>query len=471
MYTKQIAAWLAAALLLMAGCADVAQPPVSTVADTDTSVDVDFVEPTIETPDETMLEDEEEPSIPTTLAVGDPAPPFHYTEWLTGDELAEFEPGRIHVVEFWATWCGPCRTSMPHLSDLQEQYSSDVKFMGFSDESVEVVTAFLDKPSRSDESKTWSDIIRYSLALDEDRITHRSYLAATQQRGIPAAYIVGREGHLLWYGHPMMMDAPLAKIVANEWTRENAAEMHAEEKAAFERQMELEQRLQTAQREGDWDEAIAAFDELVSDPELSASMANQILTKRYELFSLAGRDEKAQDLADQIRSEMWDSAKDLNILAWVIANRFPETPVRNLDFALELANRANELTDKSDADVLSTVASVHFAMDDLDEAIAWQEKAVEHCDEGGPHGQRLEEYQRLRDEATSAASDEAGTAEDAVEPDESAEPMEGDATAAETENESDPVSEADDTSSADDEADDDKSDEDEADSEATSAGL
>src|SRR5205809_672183 len=39
-----------------------------------------------------------------TLKVGDPAPPLKVTKWLQGAEVKQFEPGKVYVVEFWATW-------------------------------------------------------------------------------------------------------------------------------------------------------------------------------------------------------------------------------------------------------------------------------------------------------------------------------------------------------------------------------
>src|SRR5436305_4114419 len=57
-----------------------------------------------------------------SLKPGDLAPPLMATKWLQGREVPKFEPGGVYVVEFWATWCGPCIAFMPHLAELQARY-------------------------------------------------------------------------------------------------------------------------------------------------------------------------------------------------------------------------------------------------------------------------------------------------------------------------------------------------------------
>ena len=66
----------------------------------------------------------------TSLNIGDPAPPLRVKEWLKGMPLREYERGKVYVLEFWATWCVPCRAAMPHLSELARKYRDEVTVIG-----------------------------------------------------------------------------------------------------------------------------------------------------------------------------------------------------------------------------------------------------------------------------------------------------------------------------------------------------
>ena len=82
------------------------------------------------------------------LNVGDPAPPLAINQWVKGDSLEKFELGNIYVIEFWATWCPPCRTSMSHLSQLQEQYGEKVTIVGVTLNRLKLSAIFYGRATR-----------------------------------------------------------------------------------------------------------------------------------------------------------------------------------------------------------------------------------------------------------------------------------------------------------------------------------
>ena len=86
------------------------------------------------------------PALATKL--GDPAPALKIKEWVKGQpvELKAGKGKQVYVIEFWATWCGPCRTSIPHLTKLQKKYSDRVTFVGVtSEKNVKDVQQFVTK--------------------------------------------------------------------------------------------------------------------------------------------------------------------------------------------------------------------------------------------------------------------------------------------------------------------------------------
>ncbi|MCU0317689.1 MAG: TlpA family protein disulfide reductase, partial [Fimbriimonadaceae bacterium] len=72
------------------------------------------------------------PAKVTALEPGMKAPELRVSQWFKGQEVKSFKKGQVYVVEFWATWCGPCRVSIPHLTKLAKQHGDKVHMIGVS---------------------------------------------------------------------------------------------------------------------------------------------------------------------------------------------------------------------------------------------------------------------------------------------------------------------------------------------------
>jgi thiol-disulfide isomerase/thioredoxin len=316
--------------------------------------------------------DQADPPAAPTLFVGSVAPALNLPTWISGDEVSSLEPGKTYVVEFWATWCGPCRTSMPHISQLQEDYGDAVTFIGISDEDQETVDAFFAK--EHDDERTWGDVVTYSIAIDPARQAHRDYMRAAGQSGIPTAFVVGPDGMIEWIGHPMGIDEPLAKITDGSWDREAELARQQAEVEAEAKMKQVASRLRQAQADGDYDAALGIIDEIIAD----SPNPSRFKMAKVGLLMEAGRADEAQPVLAEIGEDNWDDSMFLNGLAWSMATQMDDL---DLEMALKFAMRANELTADKDASILDTVARIHYEQGNLEQAIEWQTKAAEQSPE------------------------------------------------------------------------------------------
>ena len=305
------------------------------------------------------------------LTIGDKAPDISIAKWMKGDEAKKFDDGQVYVVEFWATWCGPCLAGMPHISELQHEYGDRVQFIGVSDEETSTVEKFLKRKARGADG-TWDDVIKYTIAMDDDRKTTSNYMTAAGRNGIPCAFIVGKDQHIEWIGHPMSIDEPLAAVVGDTWDRAAEGEKYDEEQKDERLRAMATQKLRRAFAKEDWDAALAVIDEV----EEQTGRSFQTSMMRGQILEQAGRIDDLLELHEQMVEDSWEEANVLNEVAWKIASADGEKSEAAIQLALKAANQASELTDGKEASVLDTLARVKYEMGELDEAIVLQKKAV-----------------------------------------------------------------------------------------------
>ncbi len=309
-----------------------------------------------------------------TLTIGDTAPAAEISHWLKGEPVTAFEQGQVYVMEFWATWCGPCRASMPHISALQEQYADyDVTFIGVSDEKLQTVVKFL---TRADsENVLWNQKIHYTLATDPDGSTYNAYMRPAAQQGIPTAFIVGKDSRIEWIGHPMVIDDVLAKVVHDTWDRDKFKVAFEEEVAPVRRALRLMDTVDVAVQHGEWDAAITAVTALVEDQPEQALMQTSLFRKM-----LRREPARAYVYGNTLIARNWDDSRVLNSLAWITVDD-EQVTTRDLDFAMKAAEQACTLTDHENSGILDTLARVYFEKGDITAAIKWQRDALEKAGE------------------------------------------------------------------------------------------
>jgi thiol-disulfide isomerase/thioredoxin len=135
-----------------------------------------------------------------TLHVGDPAPAIKTMAWIQGTPVTNYEPGRVYVVDFWATWCPPCMKTIPRLNTLQRKHTAALTVVGVDvdgpeGKGLDDVRAFV---------KARSKDMTYTVAMEDPAAMPMSavWLKATGTSGIPTAAIVDQHGKLVWVGYP-----------------------------------------------------------------------------------------------------------------------------------------------------------------------------------------------------------------------------------------------------------------------------
>lgn len=262
--------------------------------------------------------------------LGQPAAALNITEWVKGKpvDLSEGKAKNVYVVEFWATWCGPCRVSIPHLTEMQKKFADKgVVFVGVSDEPAGTVTPFVEK---------MGDKMEYRVAVDTSRKTHENYMKAFGVGGIPHAFVVDKTGAIAWHGHPMAgLERTLEEILGGSYD------------------------IDTAKK---------------------AAAAEKLLPQYFSMVSSGEKDPKAAELGGRIVTDAAKNPGLLNEFAWAILTD-KRVKERDIELALRAAKAAFDAIDGKDAAITDTYARALFDTGKKAEAIKRQKQAIETCND------------------------------------------------------------------------------------------
>jgi cytochrome c biogenesis protein CcmG/thiol:disulfide interchange protein DsbE len=125
------------------------------------------------------------------------APDFQVEKWLTPEPDRR---GKFVLIDFWATWCPPCREAIPELNGYARQFSDKLVVIGISDETEEAVR------------KLTNPQIEYYVAIDS-QARMKNAVGVT---GIPHVLLIDPQGYVRWEGFPFLEGHELnSKVVGD----------------------------------------------------------------------------------------------------------------------------------------------------------------------------------------------------------------------------------------------------------------
>lgn len=125
------------------------------------------------------------------------APALTVEKWLSKEPDRK---GKFVLVDFWATWCGPCRKAIPELNAFHKKFGDKLVVIGLSDEKEETVTSFT------------SPKIEYFSAID----TKHKMKDAVAVTGIPHAMLIDPNGIVRWEGFPLLSGHELTEQIVQD---------------------------------------------------------------------------------------------------------------------------------------------------------------------------------------------------------------------------------------------------------------
>lgn len=311
-----------------------------------------------------------------TLLVGSKAPGFEVAKWIKGEEIKEYAAGRVYIVEFWATWCGPCKRSIPHLTELAAKHKDKVTVVGVSVWETQPDDTTSEYLPRVEEFVTkMGDKMNYVVAADT--ATHSMsnlWMAASGQQGIPASFIV-KDGVIQWMGHPLDgMDAALGEILAGTYDPSKEAARKAKAEEAMKVKQEIFQKVTTLAEEGKGKDAVAELEKLIAIEEV---VEDRRFLHRFKFDLMLGYDEAAAySLGRELSAGV---LKDDEFNQYVMAERIlTDEKLKSPDFALalSLAERSAAIWEDDKTMALDLVGYANFKLGNIDRAIEVQEDVV-----------------------------------------------------------------------------------------------
>ncbi|WP_316792035.1 redoxin family protein [Pedobacter frigoris] len=310
-----------------------------------------------------------------SLRIGDPAPAFKYSKWIQGKPITQLDEKELYVLEFWATWCGPCVAAMPHLSELSDKFKDKATFVG-----VNIWEKTGDKPYESSLPRVTSFVKSMGSKLTYNVITDNNeqhmgdkWMKAAGQFGIPSTFLV-KGGKIIWIGHPMKLDSIIPEVLAGRYDMLSF-------KRTFEAKTSQDKTSETmslyytpalaAIKERDYDKAL---DLVEKGTEFAPKFA--MIFDRIRLMALLGKDEPKG--IEYAREWIKKSPGVGSTLAGDILDRKDLTQ-KSFAFAAEIFRQSFDSNDSGMPLISHMTATAYAKAGDFATAVMAEQRAIEQA--------------------------------------------------------------------------------------------
>lgn len=300
----------------------------------------------------------------SSLNIGDTVPSLEGTQWLKG-EAPDFK-NQVTIVEVWRTTCGNCKAQIPHLTSLQQQYGERLSVITVSRDSIEKLEEFINENG---------DQMDFTVGKITREIGDPFMSGVT---GVPYAFLVNRDGFIVWKGHPSKIDDILAKTIDNNIDLKHLKKVDR-----------LETSLNEALETNDPDIIAPANRSLLAiDPgnELGLDIGMRLAIYNEEPGNI-------KEMFDNIQlTEL--SGHKANIYAKILViesdleYRYPEAAFKFSVYALK--------QDPDNNSYMDVFARVLYCLGDIDNAILWEKKAVALNPDNDSYQQNLDYYMSIK---------------------------------------------------------------------------